>query len=92
MSDLLQLKEHLLKTLDAVNYLRQFERDGRVYDVGDKVTFTNDDDEVVPGIIHGVRYQTDEKGNRHSFEYIVVHEDEHRDCSQGLGRDAQDQH
>lgn len=86
--------------------------DGRKYDVGDKVDFTDDDGKVVPGVVHAVRYQLGHyewlqaerpdmhspegpdnqpipgtgrrvliKGTedeRHSFEYIMVHEHQHK--------------
>lgn len=32
--------------------------DGRKYHIGDKVDFTDDSGKVVPGVVHGVSYQT----------------------------------
>lgn len=86
MSDLNTLKESLLATIEAIKEVQQFQKDGRKYDVGDKVEFTDDDGNQVPGVIHGVRYQKDEHGTHHSFEYIVVHEKHHRAWWDIVGR------
>jgi len=85
--------------------------DGRKYEVGDRVDFTDDSGKIVPGVVHAVRYQEGRyelagehrpdmfspegpdnlpipgtghmvliagtENERHSFEYIMVHEAEH---------------